>query len=182
MQEILGDTMGNKTKTKKLVTIAIMLSISIVLSIVESLFPIGVTGAKLGLANIITLVVMYLYSPKDATLVLLLRILLVALLYSGFGSLTFWLSLSGGTVALMFMLFIKLTNRFTIVSVSVVGSLGHAAGQIFAAMILMNTAALVFYFPVIFLVAIPTGVFVGITAQKFISIAKNQNLIEIAEN
>lgn len=174
--------MGNKDKTKKLVTISIMLSISIVLSIMESFFPIGVTGAKLGLANIVTLIVMYLYSSKDATMVLLLRVLLVSLLYSGFGSNTFWLSLSGGIFSLSLMLLIKFTNRFTIVSVSVVGSLGHALGQILMSMFLLNTAYLIFYFPVIFLVAIPTGVFVGLTAQKFITLAKKQNLIEIAEN
>ena len=70
-------------KTKKIVTIAIMTALSIVLSIAESLIPTGIPGVKLGLANIVTVIILYLYSPKEALAVELIRILLTGLIYSG---------------------------------------------------------------------------------------------------
>ena len=67
--------------TKRLVTLSIFLSISIVLSIVESFLPvIPIVGAKLGLANIMTLVILSLYGEKDAFVVVILRVLLVSIL------------------------------------------------------------------------------------------------------
>jgi heptaprenyl diphosphate synthase len=174
--------MGNKNKTKKLVTISILLSISIVLSIVEPAFLLGVPGAKLGLANIITLVVLYLYTPKDAALLLFLRVFLVGLVYSGIWSLTFQLSLGGGTLAVLLMILVKKTNRFTIISVSVMGSLGHATGQIFVAMMVMSTPFLVYYLPVLFMMSVPAGLFIGYTSKMFIKRANDLNLIETAEN
>ena len=55
-------------KTRKLVTIAILSSIAIVLSILESFIPLGIPGVKLGLANALTLVALFLYSKKELLL------------------------------------------------------------------------------------------------------------------
>ena len=70
-------------KTRKIVTIAVLTSIAIVLSILESFIPLGIPGVKLGLANAVTLIALFLYSKKEATLVLLIRIIIVGLIYSG---------------------------------------------------------------------------------------------------
>jgi len=163
--------MKSRKNTQRLVTLSILLSISIVLSIVEGAIQFGVPGAKLGLANIITLVVMYLYSDKDAFTLVILRILLVGLVRT-LGSPAFFLSLSGGMLAFLMMYLFKKTNKFSLLSVSVMGSLGHSVGQIVMAIFILDTPQLVFYFPIIFLIAIPTGIFVGMTSQKFISVSK----------
>ena len=80
-------------KTRKIVTIAVLTSIAIVLSILESFIPLGIPGVKLGLANAVTLIALFLYSKKEATLVLLIRIIIVGLIYSGIFSISFFLSL-----------------------------------------------------------------------------------------
>lgn len=158
---------------KRLTNLSIFLSISIVLSIVESFIPsFAVPGAKLGLANIITLVIMYTYGEKDAFVVLILRIILVALLRSGLFSPAFYISLSGGMFAYLLMFSFKRMKIFNMISVSVMGSLGHSLGQIIAAIIVLNTSQLVVYFPVLFLIAIPTGIFVGFTSRRFLDIVK----------
>lgn len=158
---------------KRLTNLSIFLSISIVLSIVESFIPsFAVPGAKLGLANIITLVIMYTYGEKDAFVVLILRIILVALLRSGLFSPAFYISLSGGMFAYFLMFTFKRMKIFNMISVSVMGSLGHSLGQIIAAIIVLNTSQLVVYFPVLFLIAIPTGIFVGFTSRRFLDIVK----------
>jgi len=66
--------------TQKLVLLSILIAISIVLNIVERFALGGLTGLpmiRLGLANIVVLMVMYLYQAKDAFLVLIIRIFLV---------------------------------------------------------------------------------------------------------
>ena len=90
--------------TKRLVTLSLFLSMSIVLSIVESFIPsFAIPGAKLGLANIMTLVILNLYGEKDAFLIIILRIFLVGLLRGTIGAPAFYLSVSGGVLAYLLM-------------------------------------------------------------------------------
>ncbi len=160
--------------TKRIVALSIFLSISIVLSIVESFLPvIPIVGAKLGLANIMTLVILSLYGEKDAFLIVILRVILVGLLRGTLGNPGFFLSLGGGLAAyVMMVLFLKM-KIFSIISVSVMGSLGHSVGQIAVAIVILSTKELVYYFPFLFLIAIPTGFFTGSVAKKFIEITKS---------
>jgi len=160
--------------TKRIVTLSTFLSISIVLSIVESFLPIiPIVGAKLGLANIMTLVILYLFGEKDAFVIVILRVVLVGLLRGSLGNPGFFLSLGGALVAyLMMVIFMKL-KVFNIISVSVMGSLGHSVGQIVVAIIILSTNELVYYFPFLFIIAIPTGIFTGSVARKFIDITKD---------
>lgn len=154
-------------KTKRLVTLAILLSMSIIMSLVEMLIPTTqIPGVKLGLANIVTLIIIYTYGEKQAFSLVLLRIFLVALLI-GSTPFTFFMSFSGGMFAFTLMFLTKKTNLFSTVGVSVFGSLGHATGQIFAAVLFLETIELLYYWPFIFLLSIPTGIFTGMVAIKF---------------
>ena len=82
--------------TKKLTTLSLLSAIALALYAVESALPpiVPIPGIKLGLANIITLVVLWKYSAKDAFFVLLVRILLATLFFGQAISLLY--SLSGG--------------------------------------------------------------------------------------
>lgn len=166
--------------TRRLVTLAIFLTISIVLSLVEAFLipPLSIPGAKLGLANVITLIILYLYGEKDAFTVLILRIFLVGLLSGSIFNYPFWLSLSGGMVAFTLMVIFKQLKIFNMISISVMGSLGHSLGQIVMAIILLDTTELAFYFPVLFLIAIPTGLFVGFVSGKFLDIINKSDTVE----
>jgi heptaprenyl diphosphate synthase len=160
--------------TKRIVTLSIFLSISIVLSIVESFLPvIPIVGAKLGLANIMTLVILSLYGERDAFVVVILRVILVGLLRGSMLNPGFFLSLGGALSAYLMMVIFMRLKIFSITSVSVMGSLGHSVGQITVAVIILSTKELVYWFPFLFLIAIPTGIFTGSVAKKFIKITKD---------
>lgn len=160
-------------RTKRLTTLAIMLAISIVLSIVESMLPvIPVPGVKLGLANVVTLLIMFLYGEKDAFTILLLRIILVGLLRGNIFSVTFFLSLSGGMVAYGFMVLFKQLKVFSMVGISIMGSFGHSVGQIAMAIFLIERSELIYYFPYILVLSVITGVFTGLIANRAIVIMK----------
>ena len=163
-------------QTKRLVFLAIMLAVSVVLNIVERTAIVGFTGLpmiRLGLANIVVLIILYTYGIKDAFAVLLIRILLVSFV-TGLFSPAFYLSLSGGMVAFALMMLFKRLPGFTIISVSVMGSLGHAVGQIFMAVFLLNTEEIIFILPLLIAISIPTGIFTGMVARKLINSMKEQ--------
>jgi len=160
-------------KTKRLTLLAIMLSISIVLSIVESMLPvIPVPGVKLGLANVVTIIIMYKYGEQDALTILLLRIILVGLLRGNIFSVTFFLSLSGGITAYMMMFLFKKLKVFSIIGVSIMGAFGHSVGQIVMAIFLIERAELIYYFPYILILSVLTGIITGVLANRSLEIIK----------
>lgn len=163
--------------TKRLVTLSIFLSISIVLSIVESFIPpIPIPGAKLGLANIMTLVILSIYGEKDAFVIVILRVLLVGLLRGTLASPAFFLSLSGGLVAYAFMVLFMKLKAFSLISVSIMGALGHSLGQIVMAIIILSTPQLIYYLPWLFVISLATGIFNGVVSIKFIDISKTAQI------
>ncbi len=160
-------------KTKRITTLAIFLTVSIILSIIESMLPvIPIPGVKLGLANIVTLVVLYRYSGKDALILVMMRIVLVGLLRGNIFSVTFYLSLSGGTIAYLMMYIFKHLNIFSVIGISITGSLGHSIGQIFAAIFFIEQAKIIYYLPYILILSIFTGIFTGILSKRVLDILK----------
>ena len=96
-------------KTKDITKIAILTSICVVISIIESYFTfIGdiIPGLKLGLANIVIIFTLYEYNFKTAITVSLVRVLIVALLRTGFG-INFFFSLSGAIFSIIAMYLFK---------------------------------------------------------------------------
>jgi len=150
-----------------MVFLGIMISISIVVSMVEaeiSTVLFIIPGVKLGLANIITLIILYIYGPKDAFIVLIIRILLVAIIYSAMPAPL--MSLAGGIFAYVTMVLIKKIKQLSVVSVSVAGSLMHMVGQIIMAILVLATKELLLYLPYMIILSVPTGIFTGIVAKK----------------
>lgn len=159
-------------RTKRLTLLSIMLAVSIVLSIIESFIPVFIPGVKIGLANVVTLIIMYIYGEKDAFLILILRILLVGILRGTIFSVTFYLSLSGGLVAFMLMFLFKRFKVFSMISVSIVGAFGHSVGQIAMAIFLIERTELIYYLPYVMVLSIATGVLTGMIATRSLAIVE----------
>ena len=143
---------------------------AIIIAILESFIPsIGIPGVKLGLANIVILIILYEIGIVEAIIVDLLRVLMVGLLRGTIVSMGFLMSLTGAVLSLGIMILLFLiVKKFSIVGVSVVGSIFHVTGQILIAMAFLGTPYIVFYLPIIGISAIITGVLVGIVAQLII--------------
>lgn len=159
-------------KTRDITKIAILTSICVVISILESLFTfIGdiVPGLKLGLANIVIIFTLYEYDFKTAFLVSIIRVLIVALLRTGFG-INFFFSLSGAIFSIVFMYIFKKT-RLSIIGVSIIGSVFHSIGQVLVGMLLLDNYNVIYYLPYLLLFSIPTGIVIGIISKKMIDTA-----------
>ena len=158
---------------KKLARLTLLLTLALVLSLVESIIPIFngfiIPGLKLGLANIVILFVLYSYGVKEACFISLLRVLIVSILQTGIFNITFFFSMSGAIVSLFIMFISKKLFSFSIIGVSVLGSIGHSIGQFLVASIILNNATLLYYLPFILLFSIPTGIIIGILSKRLLS-------------
>ena len=156
----------NKKKfdTKRLTTLSILVSVAMILSYVESLVPplVAVPGVKLGLSNIATVFALYTLGAPAAVTVSLIRVFLSSLLFGNFVSLIY--SLSGAALALAFMILLRRILLFSSIGVSVAGGVAHNAGQIIAACLVMENAAISLYLPPLVLSGTLAGVAVGVIA------------------
>ena len=158
-------------KVQKMALLGVLTAAAIVIAILESFIPsVGIPGVKLGLANIVILIILYELGIWEAAVVNLLRVLVVSLVRGTFLSMGFLMSLTGATLSLGIMiLFYLLIKQFSIIGVSVIGSVFHVTGQILIAMIFLGTGYIFLYLPVIAISAIITGVFVGIVAKLILN-------------
>lgn len=157
-------------KTQKITLLGVLTAGAVIIGIIESFIPsIGIPGVKLGLANIVILVILYELGALDAIIVNLLRVFLVGLLRGNIFSMGFLMSLTGAVLSLGIMILLHLViKKFSVIGVSVIGSVFHVTGQILIAMLFLGTVYVVYYLPFIAVSAIITGIFVGITAMLII--------------
>ena len=151
------------SKTKLLVLCAVLISLALALSYTERFIPlqmvIPLPGVKLGLANIVTLIALYLLGTKSAFAILIPRCVLGAVFGGGITGLAF--SLIGGILALTVMAIAGKAHLFSIYGVSILGAAAHNIGQILAAMVLMNSVYISAYLPYLLSVALFTGCATG---------------------
>jgi Predicted membrane protein len=155
------------TKTQKMIFISVLVAQALVLYFVESMIPVPfiTPGAKLGLANIITVVSLYSLSLWDTLIIIILRIILSTLLSGSVSS--FFFSLSGGILSLAAMYAVKRLGgrNISIIGVSVVGSVFHNLGQILMAAIIIHNINIIYYLPFLMIAGTGTGIFVGLTSM-----------------
>ncbi len=156
--------------THKIALMGVLTAGAIIIAILESFIPsIGIPGVKLGLANIVILIILYEIGILEAVIVDLSRVFIVGLLRGTFLSMGFLMSLTGALLSLGIMILLYLIiKKFSIIGVSVAGSILHIFGQILIAMIFLGTGYILYYLPIIGVSAIITGVFVGIVAKLVI--------------
>ena len=162
--------------TKKIAKLSMLLSISVVLGLIESFIPImngTVPGIKLGLANIVIVFAIYELSFKDAIYISVLRVLLIGILRTGLFSISFFFSLAGALLSIVFMYLAKEYTKMSIVGVSVVGSISHSIAQIIIACIFLSNINIVYYLPILLISSIVTGVIVGSISSKLVEYHSN---------
>ena len=150
-------------KTKQLTLCAVLIALAMALSYTERFIPlqlvIPLPGIKLGLANIVTLVALYIFKTKYAYMILIPRCILGAVFGGGITGLLF--SLWGGVLALAVMAQAKKCRLFSVYGVSILGAAAHNIGQILASMVLMNSVYIGSYLPYLLVVAVLTGLVTG---------------------
>lgn len=150
----------------KVAVFGVFTSLALILSYVELLIPInfGIPGMKLGLANLLVVILLYKGCPRDTLLLSVIRILLSGLIFGNMFSIFY--SLGGGLLSLAVMVFLKKTGQFTVAGISIGGGASHNVGQLLVAMFVVQTYQVGYYLPVLLIAGVITGAVIGILSAE----------------
>ena len=151
-------------KAKKIALYGLLTALALVLSYLESLGPLSfaVPGIKMGLPNIVIVFALYQLSFRDACIISLVRVLLVSMLFGNAFSLVY--SLAGAALSLCVMGLLSHAGRFGKTGVSVAGAVAHNAGQVLAAIVLLETVQISYYLPVLCVSGTVAGICIGLVS------------------
>lgn len=156
-------------RLKKTLFLSMLLAISVVLAAVESLIGFNhIPGVKLGLANVIIVLLLYEFSFKDAFIISILRVFIVSFILGKFLMPQFYMSLFGAFFSILIMLILKKGNKFSIIFISCIGSLFHSIGQLFALSLFFNEMLTFYYLPIMGMLSMITGIVIGLIAKRII--------------
>lgn len=155
--------------TFRLAYLSLLLSFSLALFLFEGLIPLPflAPGAKLGLANLITVVALYTLPLRDALLLLILRIVIGSLLGGGPTVLVY--SMAGGLLSFGGMAALRGSGRFSVIGVSLAGGFLHNLGQLLLAALAVESIGLFTYLPILGLCGMGTGALIGAMAVGILS-------------
>ena len=153
---------GGNSMGKKVAYYGMFTALSMVFSYIEVLLPLhtGIPGVKIGLANLVTVLVLYSMGEKEAFFISGVRIVLTNMLFYSPGMLLF--SLAGGFLSLLVMVILKKTKRFSAAGVSVAGGVAHNIGQLICAAFVIENTTVFYYFPVLLISGTLAGGAIGI--------------------
>ena len=149
---------------RQITTMGMLVALAMVLGFVETLIPInlGIPGMKLGLANIVVVIALFLFDVKTAVVVSILRIILIAMTFGNI-SMMFY-SIAGASLSLLSMIAVSKIKSFSLISVSIIGGIMHNVGQIICAAFVVRTNGVFTYLPVLIIAGLVSGALVGIVA------------------
>lgn len=158
----------------KVAYIGVFLALALICSYVESLIPFyfGIPGVKLGLTNVVVVLMLYCVGAKEALTVSVSRIVLAGFMFGNMFSILY--SLAGGLLSFFVMWLLKRMKKFGVLPISISGGITHNIGQIIVAACIVENYNIFYYVPVLLIAGIVTGFLIGVVAQELIKRIGNQ--------
>ena len=155
-------------KNKRLIYISLLAAQGVVITLLERAIPFPFAfapGAKLGLANIITLLAIFTLPYKDSFKVVWMRLLISTLLGGTLS--TFLYSFAGAFLSYGGMLLVRLLGpkRVSMIGISATGGILHNVGQLAMASLIAQSFSVMLYLPILSVTGIFSGVAVGVAAN-----------------
>ncbi|MCO8295031.1 Gx transporter family protein [Tetragenococcus halophilus] len=153
---------------RKIIFISLLIAQGVVLGLIENMIPYPFAfapGAKIGLANLITIIALFTMSKKDSFLLVCLRLILTTLLGGTLS--TFLYSMSGAMLSYFGMLLVKKIGPkyASIIGISATGGFMHNVGQLLTASFIAQTWSVLLYLPILSFLGILSGIAIGIAAN-----------------
>lgn len=157
-----------KNNVKILSYSCILLSVSLILSYIEVLFPfyIGEIGIKVGLCNIVSILGIKTIGYLRTLLINILRLIICGFLFANV--VRFSISVGGFLLSYAVMCVLFEYVHFSIITTSIFGGVFHNIGQFITLIIIMGNASILYLLPAYLIVGIVTGLLVGIIAKIII--------------
>ncbi len=151
-------------KTQYLVYMSLLVVIALALSLLERTIslPFIVPGAKIGLANLVTVIGLYtLKNYSDIIKIILVRVILGAIFACNVSNLLY--SVTGALFSCIAMILFK--DKLSVMGVSAIGAIVHNWAQVAVAIFVLRSVYISLYLPVLSGVGVITGVFIGYVAK-----------------
>ena len=157
--------------TRRTAQLGFFLALALILAYVESLIPFsfGIPGIKLGLPNLVVVLLLYgadKSNVRDALTVNILRIVLSGFLFSNLYTILY--SLAGAAFSFIAMLIGRRMRCFSVVGVSVLGGVFHNIGQFVVAAFVVETVYVGYYAPALIAMGTVTGAVLGVAAMELL--------------
>lgn len=162
-------------RVRRRIFLALFIALAVALHTLEALLPSPAPWFRLGFANILTLTALFLYGGRAAWSVTLARIAVGSLFLGTLFSPGFLLSLSGGIAAVAIMTGARAAagRHLGPVGVSTLGAVGHAAGQMLVAwLLLIRHDGIWTLFPFLLLFSVGAGIANGIAADLLLELLR----------
>ena len=162
---------------RKVAIFGVFTALALIFSYVELLIPInfGIPGAKLGLANLMTVLVLYKMGIKEALALSVTRIILSGFMFGNLFGILY--SLSGGLLSFLVMVLLKKSDRFSVAGVSIGGGTAHNIGQLLVAMVVVQTYQVGYYLLVLLVAGEVTGLLIGLVAKEVLKRIQGISLV-----
>lgn len=169
---VINESVKAMKQIKKIIFLSLLVSMGLALSIIESsmTIPFLAPGAKLGLSNMVVLITLVIFGLKEAFTVATMKSIIFAMATGSFSGLLY--SLSGAVLSIFVMAIVYkyCKSYFSLIGVSIFGAMAHNFAQISVASAIMENIKIFSYLPIMSLVSLFTGYFVGLSS---IFITKN---------
>jgi len=165
---------SNMSKTKVMIFTGLLFAIALILSLVESIFPVMpmvVPGVKFGLSNIIVMYAIFFLGAREAYFIAILKAIFV---FFTRGFIASTLSLSGGLLSITCMLLalFLLKEKISIIGISIIGAVSHNIGQFIVVSIIYVGISLWFYLPVLLISGVITGLLTATLLKILLPVLK----------
>ncbi len=150
------------SQVKKITYVGIFTALSVAVSLLESFFPMPIPGLKLGIANVVTVFVLYSLGAKEAYLILACRCIICSVLFGNVTSFAF--SFAGGLMSLSVSAIIKryAKEKFSFIGVCILGATAHNTAQTAVCSLMLSSAVPMFsYLPMLLIGSVVCGAVTG---------------------
>lgn len=153
---------------KRTAYFGVLAALAIIFGYIEVIFPfhIGIQGVKLGIANLVIVIVLYKMGNQAAFAVSIVRIVVSGFLFSNAFSILY--SIAGSILSLVVMIILKKKGWFSVYGVSVAGGVMHNIGQLLMAALVTQTVSIFYYVPVLLVAGMVAGLVIGILSGEML--------------
>lgn len=145
----------------------ILTTLALVVSLFESAIPVPIPlpGARLGLSNMVILTCIVVFGIRDSIIISIFKSILLMFMT---GSVTsFFYSFAGAIIStlVMYLSYKYLSKYLSLIGVSLLGAFSHNLSQVSVAAIMLGNFRIFSYLPLLTLLSIFTGFFVGLSSK-----------------
>jgi len=145
---------GQRLEVRKIIAISILIAIGVILQYVDSII-----GGRIGIANIVNIVALNVFSPLIVFFIAISRALIGGLV--GGGVMSAMYSICGSLFAVSIMLSFKPSDKISYIGIGILGATAHNLGQIILACALLKSYTPFAYFSYLLVISAITGAIVG---------------------